>query len=119
MAGTDLIVLHLGFGGRPGEQTDLTCDRAHGTACNLTRYANQTRMLQAALSTEKPIVLVLFTTLPMHITDIVGNPQIKAIIQAYYPQHVGGQAVVDVITGKTRFQHHHLFGVWVWVFGVF
>jgi hypothetical protein len=59
--GADLVVLHLGFGGRPGEQTDLTCDRAHGTACNLTRYANQTKMLETVLALNKPVVLVLFT----------------------------------------------------------
>ena len=57
VAGAALIVLHLGFGGKPGEQTDLTCDRAHGTACNLTRYANQTQMLETVLATKKPVVV--------------------------------------------------------------
>ena len=103
--GADLIVLHLGFGGRPGEQTDLTCGcpagNCHsGTACNLTRYANQTQMLETVLATKKPVVLVLYTTLPMHITDLVANAGVHAIIQGYYPQHVGGQAVADVLTGK-------------------
>ena len=98
----DLVVLHLGFGGRPGEQTDLTCDRAKGTACNLTRYANQTRMLQTALALNKPLVLVLFTALPMHITDLVSDARVRAIVQAYYPQHTGGQAVVDVLSGKVN-----------------
>jgi hypothetical protein len=41
IAGADLTVLHIGFGGRPGEQTDLTCDR--NPTCNLTMYANQSR----------------------------------------------------------------------------
>lgn len=102
VAGADLVVLHLGFGGKPGEQTDLTCDRAHGTACDLARYANQTAMLETVLATKIPLILVLFTTLPMHITDLVANAGVRAIVQAYYPQHVGGQAVADVITGRVN-----------------
>jgi beta-glucosidase len=44
--------------------------------------------------------IVLFTALPMHITDLVANAGVHAIVQAYYPQHVGGQAVADVLTGS-------------------
>jgi len=89
----DLIVLHLGFGGRPGENTDLT---------SLELYSNQTVLLAMALATGKDIVLVLFTALPPNITGLVANPQIRAIIMAYYPQHHGGTAVVDVMTGKVN-----------------
>jgi hypothetical protein len=28
--------------------------------------------------------------------------RVSAIVQAYYPQHWGGQAVVDVLTGKVN-----------------
>lgn len=90
LGGADLIVLHLGFGGRPGENTDIS---------SLELYANQTVMLGAALATGKPIILVLFTALPCNITGLVANPQIRAIVQAGYPQHWGGPAVVDVLTG--------------------
>eukprot|EP01052_Picozoa_sp_SAG31_P014195 SAG31_NODE_873_length_11325_cov_34.061197_8_plen_148_part_00 len=92
-----------GFGGRPGEQTDLTCDR--NPTCNLAMYANQSRMLDTVLSyaTAHPsskMVVVLYTALPMNITALVPDPRVSAIVQAYYPQHLGGQAVVDVLTGK-------------------
>jgi hypothetical protein len=76
----DLIVLHLGFGGRPGEQTDLT---------NLSMYINQSVMLETALATGKPLIIVMFTNLPMDITKLVADPRVSAIVQAYYPQHWG------------------------------
>jgi beta-glucosidase len=96
-AGADLVVLHLGFGGRPGENTDLGSEQK-----DLELYANQTLLIDAALATGKPIILVLFTALPANITGLVANPAIRAIVQAYYPQHHGGTAVVDVLTGKVN-----------------
>eukprot|EP01044_Picomonas_judraskeda_P005560 COSAG03_NODE_529_length_7125_cov_25.402220_1_plen_307_part_00 len=103
IAGAELTVLHIGFGGRPGEQTDLTCDR--NPTCNLTMYRNQSRMLDTVLAhidstPGSKLVVVLYTTLPMNITGLVSDTRVSAIVQAYYPQHWGGQAVVDVLTGK-------------------
>ena len=91
VADADLVVLHMGFGGKPGENVDLV---------NLSFYANQTRMLRSVLDANKPVVLVLFTAMPVDIAALVPHSLIKAIIQAYYPQHWGGQAIVDVLTGK-------------------
>jgi beta-glucosidase len=96
-AGADLVILHLGFGGRPGENTDLGSEQK-----DFELYANQTLLIDAALATGKPIILVLFTALPANITGLVANPAIRAIVQAYYPQHHGGTAVVDVLTGKVN-----------------
>eukprot|EP00040_Diaphanoeca_grandis_P034225 m.211563 g.211563 ORF g.211563 m.211563 type:complete len:785 (+) comp33104_c4_seq50:2401-4755(+) len=90
LAGADLVVLHIGYGGRPGEQTDLK---------NLSLYANQSVMLETVLATKLPVIIVLFTNLPVNITNLVPHPGVNAIIQAYYPQHWGGKAVVDVLTG--------------------
>ena len=97
-AGADLVVLHLGFGGRPGENTDLGGKENVG----LELYANQTLLIDAALATGKPVIVVLFTALPCNISGLVANPAIRAIVQAYYPQHHGGTAVVDVLTGKVN-----------------
>ena len=97
LAGADLVVLMMGFGGRPGENTDLGEEQKA-----LDLYANQTQLLDAALATGKPIILVLFTALPCNITSIVANAQVRAVVQAYYPQHHGGTAVVDVLTGKVN-----------------
>ena len=95
--GADLVVLHLGFGGRPGENTDLGSEQKE-----LELYSNQTQLLDAALATGAPIILVLFTALPCNITGIIQNPQIRAVVQAGYPQHHGGTAIVDVLTGKVN-----------------
>lgn len=67
--------------------------------CRHHRYTNQSVMLETALASGKPLILVLFTNLPMDITKLVADPRVSAIVQAYYPQHWGGQAVVDVLTG--------------------
>jgi hypothetical protein len=84
----DLIVLHLGFGGRPGEQTDLT---------NLSMYSNQSVMLETALAAGKPLIIVMFTNLPMDITKLVADPRVSAIVQAYYPQHWGNSHALEHI----------------------
>jgi hypothetical protein len=84
----DLIVLHLGFGGRPGEQTDLT---------NLSMYSNQSVMLETALAAGKPLIIVMFTNLPMEITKLVADPRVSAIVQAYYPQHWGNLHALEHI----------------------
>jgi len=98
-AGADLVVLHLGFGGRPGENTDIGSGKEQEA---LDLYPNQTQLVGVALATGKPVILVLFTALPCNITGLVANPQIRAVIQAYYPQHHGGTAVVDVLTGAVN-----------------
>ena len=82
-----------------GEQTDLK---------NLSLYPNQTAMVDTVLATGKPVILVMFTNLPANITALVAHPSVKAIVQAYYPQHWGGQAVVDVLTGVRQLRHHFL-----------
>ena len=94
------MVLHIGFGGKPGEQTDLK---------DLSLYANQTVMVETVLAMGKPVILVLFTNLPVNITALVANPSVKAIVQAYYPQHWGGQ-VLDSTTPLSIFQCLARFG---------
>ena len=56
-------------------------------------------MLATVLAKKIPVIIILFTTLPVNITALVPDPGVNAIIQAYYPQHWGGQAIADVLVG--------------------
>lgn len=84
----DYIVLALGenaYAESPGALDDL----------NLAK--NQMVLAQAALSTGKPVIVVLAEGRPRIIKDIVGAT--KAIVQAYIPGSQGAQAISDVIFG--------------------
>ncbi|PKG81851.1 beta-glucosidase [Colwellia sp. 75C3] len=84
----DYIVLALGenaYAESPGALDDL----------NLAN--NQMALAQAALSTGKPVIVVLAEGRPRIIKDIVGAT--KAIVQAYIPGSQGAQAISDVIFG--------------------
>lgn len=54
----------------------------------------------AAASTNAPVVLVLFNAGPLDISWAKENPQITAIIEAFYPAQSTGQALAMILTGK-------------------
>ena len=57
----------------------------------------QEQLVASAIASGKKVVVVLFTTSPKN------GPYMKtanAVLQAYYPQTSGGQAIADVLLGK-------------------
>lgn len=89
--GAALAVVFIGLGGEEGENHDLR---------DLELPGNQSRLIDDVLATELPIVLVLLTCNPLNISALHRNPQVVGIVQAFYPQFFGGQAIADVLTGK-------------------
>ncbi len=84
----DYIILALGenaYAESPGALDDL----------NLAN--NQIALAKAALSTGKPVIVVLAEGRPRIIKDIVSKT--KAIVQAYIPGSQGAQAITEVIFG--------------------
>lgn len=62
----------------------------------------QEDLLKALVSqTTTPIVLVLFHGGPIDVEWAQSNPQVVAILSCAYPGQEGGNAVVDVLLGKT------------------
>ena len=57
-------------------------------------------MLEAAVATGKPIVLVLLNGRPLDITW--ASEHVPAILEAWYPGTEGGNAVADLLFGDAN-----------------
>ncbi|GAB5051465.1 beta-glucosidase BglX [Pediococcus ethanolidurans] len=69
-----------------------------GSKTNLTLPDNQLKLLEKIRSLNKKIVLVVISGRPLVLSNI--EPQVDAIIQAWFPGTEGGHAVADVIFGE-------------------
>jgi len=84
----DFIVLCLGedaYAEQPGAIDDLALP------------ANQLKLAKAAITTGKPVLLILTQGRPRVIHSIV--PGVKGILQAYWPGSKGAEAIADVLFG--------------------
>jgi beta-glucosidase len=70
-------------------------ERASRATLNLP--GDQERLLEAAVATGKPIVLVLLNGRPLDITWAAQH--VPAILEAWYPGTEGGNAVADLLFG--------------------
>jgi beta-glucosidase len=86
---SDLTVLVL------GELQSMSGERASRATLNLP--GNQENLLEAAVATGKPIVLVLLNGRPLDITWAAQH--VPAILEAWYPGTEGGNAVADLLFG--------------------
>jgi beta-xylosidase len=90
----DVCVVAVGdlaglFGrGTSGEGCDATDLRLPGAQADLVR---------AVLATGTPVVLLLITGRPYAIGDLADGA--AAVVQAFFPGQLGGQAIADVLTG--------------------
>ena len=78
-----------------GEKWDMTGEAASRTSLDLP--GNQQALLEALVATGKPVILVLMSGRP----NSVGwaNDNVAAILEAWYPGTMGGDAVADVLFG--------------------
>jgi beta-glucosidase len=86
---SDLTVLVL------GELQSMSGERASRAMLKLP--GNQQNLLEAAVATGKPIVLVLLNGRPLDITWAAQH--VPAILEAWYPGTEGGNAVADLLFG--------------------
>src|ERR1700722_16469647 len=81
-----------------GETQDMNGERA--SRSTLTLPGKQEELLEAAVATGKPIVLVLLNGRPLNITW--ASQHVPAILDAWYPGTEGGDAVADLLFGDAN-----------------
>ena len=89
---SDVAVLVL------GELQNMSGERASRASLNLP--GNQQQLLEAAVATGKPVVLVLVNARPLDITW--ASQKVPAILEAWYGGTEGGNAVADLLSGKAN-----------------
>lgn len=86
---SDVAVLVL------GEAQNMSGERA--SRATLTLPGKQEQLLEAAVATGKPVVLVLMNGRPLNITW--ASQHVPGILEAWYPGTEGGDAVADLLFG--------------------
>jgi beta-glucosidase len=78
-----------------GELQSMNGERASRATLNLP--GRQEELLEAAVATGKPVVLVLLNGRPLDVTWAAGH--VGAILEAWHPGTEGGNAVADLLFG--------------------
>ena len=78
-----------------GEAQNMSGERA--SRSTLALPGRQQDLLEAAVATGKPVVLVLLNGRPLDITW--ASQHVPAILEAWYPGSEGGNAIADLLTG--------------------
>ncbi len=89
---SDVAVLVL------GETHNMSGERA--SRQTLTLPGEQQKLLQAAVATGKPVVLLLMNGRPLDITW--ASTHVPAILETWYPGSEGGNAVADLLFGDAN-----------------
>ena len=78
-----------------GEQQDMNGE--HASRASLTLPGKQEQLLEAAVATGKPVVVVLMTGRPLDLNW--ASQHVNAILNAWYPGSDGGAAVANLLVG--------------------
>lgn len=89
---SDVAVLVL------GELQSMSGERA--SRSSLALPGKQEQLLEAAVATGKPVVLVLLNGRPLNITW--ASEHVPAILEAWYPGTEGGDAIADLLSGDAN-----------------
>jgi beta-glucosidase len=89
---SDIAVLVL------GELQSMSGERASRSSLDLP--GKQEQLLEAAVATGKPVVLVLLNARPLNITW--ASTHVPAILEAWYPGTEGGNAIADILSGDAN-----------------
>lgn len=81
-----------------GEQQSMSGERAARQSLDLP--GDQEKLLEAAVATGKPVVLVLLNARPLNI--LWASEHVPAILEAWYPGTEGGNAIASVLAGDVN-----------------
>ena len=98
---SDAVVLCLGLDeSLEGEEGDTGNSYASGDKDDLDLPGPQRRLLEAVAEAGTPVILVLMTGSAMDLSFAKKHPNVKAILQAWYPGAEGGKAAASLLFGK-------------------
>lgn len=98
---SDAVVLCLGLDeSLEGEEGDTGNSYASGDKDDLNLPGPQRRLLEAVAEAGTPVILVLMTGSAMDLSFAKKHPNVKAILQAWYPGAEGGKAAASLLFGK-------------------
>jgi beta-glucosidase len=81
-----------------GEAQNMSGEKA--SRSTLTLPGKQQELLEAAVATGKPVVLILLNGRPLDITW--ASQHVSAILEAWYPGTEGGNAIAELLTGDAN-----------------
>ncbi|MDO5574187.1 MAG: glycoside hydrolase family 3 C-terminal domain-containing protein [bacterium] len=98
---SDIAVVCLGLDETlEGEEGDEGNAYVSGDKNDLELPESQQRLLEGLAEIGKPIILVVMTGSAVNLGFAKKHPNVKAILQAWYPGAEGGRAVADILFGK-------------------
>ncbi|MFT3984184.1 MAG: glycoside hydrolase family 3 C-terminal domain-containing protein [Lachnospiraceae bacterium] len=98
---SDAVVLCLGLDeSLEGEEGDTGNSYASGDKDDLNLPKSQRRLLEAVAGTGTPVILIVMTGSAMDLSFAKHHPNVRAILQAWYPGAEGGKAAANLLFGK-------------------
>ena len=102
---SDVVILCLGLdAGIEGEQGDAGNDFASGDKPDLKLPGEQNQILEAALDSGKPVVVLLLSGSALAVNT--AQERAAAVMQCWYPGAQGGRAVARILFGEVSPQGH-------------
>ena len=99
---SDVIVAVLGLDSTiEGEQGDAGNSQGAGDKKDLSLPGRQRRLLEKLLSVGKPVIVLLASGSSLSLDGLEDHPNLAALMQIWYPGGQGGDAVADVLFGKS------------------
>ncbi|MBO7355419.1 MAG: glycoside hydrolase family 3 C-terminal domain-containing protein [Lachnospiraceae bacterium] len=98
---SDVIFVALGLdAGVEGEEGDAGNEFASGDKIDLKLPGLQQEVLDIAVSSGKPVILLLLVGSALAVDD----SRINAVIQCWYPGAMGGRAIAETVFGDRNFE---------------
>jgi len=97
----DLVVVAMGLSPRiEGEEMKVSAEGfVGGDRTSIDLPGPQEKLLEQIAGLGKPVVLVLLNGSALAVNFAAGNPNIPAILEAWYPGGQGGTAVAEALAG--------------------
>jgi hypothetical protein len=79
--------------------TDQTTEAENFDRVSLRLPGAQEELLELVASVSKNVVVVLMNGGPLAIEFAKSSPSVRAIVEAFQPGELGGDAILDILTG--------------------